>query len=57
MIAMTKVERRVNFIVNNSRLEGLHHTPEEVERIRRVVSGKMSCDSAVKEVIALHEKK
>lgn len=47
----------VKFIVNNSRLEGLYHTEDEVKRIENVVTGKISVSQAIEETIALHYEK
>lgn len=51
-------EKRLNFIVNNSRLEGMHCTADEIERLKKVLSGEMSVEHALKEIFSqynIHE--
>lgn len=48
---MQTAENQLNFIINNSRLEGMHCTADEINRLRKVISGEMSVENAVKEVI------
>lgn len=48
---MQTAENQLNFIVNNSRLEGMHCTENEIDRLKKVLSGDISVENAVKEVI------
>lgn len=55
---MLTAEKQLNFIVNNSRLEGMHCTNDEVVRLRKVLSGEMSVEYALKEIFSqynIHE--
>jgi len=55
---MQTAEKKLNFIVNNSRLEGMHCTTDEITRLKKVLSGEMSVDCALKEIFSqynIHE--
>lgn len=54
---MNLTEYVVNFIVANSCLEDMHHTDEEVMRIRDVATGKKTSAQAIDEIISLHIQK
>lgn len=52
-----EAEENVNFVVNNARLEHMHLTEDEIERVHAVALGEKTSEQAIKEIIALHEKK
>lgn len=56
-LGCNEAEENVNFVVNNARLEHMHLTEDEIERIREVALGKKNSEQALKEIIALNEKK
>ena len=49
---MQAAEQRCNFIINNSRLEGMYCTEEEKSRLRRLIAGEITVDEALKEVFS-----
>ena len=51
---MQTAERQLNFIVNNSRLEGMKCTEDEIARLKKVLAGEMSVENALKEVFSLY---
>lgn len=51
---MQTAEKQLNFIVNNSRLEGMHCTEDEIVRLKKVLAGEMSVECALKEIFSLY---
>lgn len=49
---MQAAEQRFNFIVNNSRLEGMYCTEEEKNRLRRLIAGEITIEEALQEVFS-----
>ena len=49
---MQTIERQLNFIINNSRLEGMHCTEDEKSRLNNVLTGAISVEQALKEVFS-----
>lgn len=51
---MNDIDNRINFVIDNARLEHMYHTEDEINRIREVATGKKTCSQAIHEIISLH---
>lgn len=52
---MLSAEKQLNFIINNSRLEGMHCTADEIDRLKKVLAGEITVENALKEIFSLYE--
>ena len=50
-------KQKLQFVIDNSRLEGITHTPDEIERLRLVCENELSAKDAIKQIIAHHNMK
>ena len=48
---MLTPEQKLNFIINNSRLEGMECDEKEIARLKNVLSREISTEQAVEEIL------
>ena len=48
---MLTPEQKLNFIANNSKLEGMECSEEEITRLKKVLNGEISVDQAIEEIL------